>query len=170
MRTLCFDGSVYDSGNGRMYRKVMNWTLPGLILASLEVALINIGLLSRGAVPGAVLTLILIVTLCYVIPSVFLFPTAWFLSYGRTRLYRHSSIDLYKKKLVYHRAVSLTMGKPRYTVYSVTQLRRVEKKKGCYILRGAVTNETAGGSGGELKIPEAFGNMELISEMARYRG
>lgn len=169
MRTLAFDAGVFDEGNGWIYRRVMNWTLPGLILAALEVALINTGLLQMEGVPQAALKLIGIVTVFYIIPSVFAFPTAWFLSTGRTRLYRHSTLDLYKKKLVYHRAISLTMGKPRYQVYSVTQLRTVEKRRGHYILHGAVTNETSGGSGSELKIPAAFEDMHLISEMARYR-
>ena len=63
----------------------------------------------------------------------------------------------------------MTMGKPRFTVFSVTQLRKVEAKRGEYILYGSVTNETQGGSGGELKIPVAFENMQAIRDMARYR-
>ena len=137
MRTLSFDGNVFDEGNGWIYRKVMNWTLPGLLI--------------------------------YIIPSVFVFPTAWFLSTGRTRLYKNSTIDLYKKKIVYHKAEKLVMSKPRYNVYSVTQLRSVDVKRGYYILHGSVTNETSGGSSGELKIPVAFDNMQLILEKARYR-
>lgn len=169
MRTLGFDNNVYDAGNGWIFRKISAITMPGLILAVLEIALINTGILNVSAVPPLVLRLIGLVTMVYVIPSVFAFPTAWFLSSGRTRLYRESSIDLYRKKLVYHKAVSMTMGKPRYTVYSVTQLRTVEVKRGYYILHGTVVNETAGGTGGELTIPVAFENMELIREMARYR-
>jgi hypothetical protein len=63
----------------------------------------------------------------------------------------------------------MTLGKPRYVDFSVTQLRKVEIKRGEYILHGAVTNETVGGSGGELKIPVAFENMQAIREMARYK-
>ena len=169
MRTLTFDEGVFDRENGWIFRAVMNVTLPGLILAALEIAVINTGLLNMETLPGAVLKLIGLLTVIYVIPSVFIFPTVWFLSSGRTRLYRNSTIDLYKKKLVYHKVVSLTMMKPRYAVYSVTQLRAVEVTRRYYILRGAVTNETAGGSAGELKIPVAFENMHLIREMARYR-
>ena len=51
----------------------------------------------------------------------------------------------------------------------MTQLRKVEKKRGYYILHGAVTNDTNGGSSSELKIPVAFENMNLIAEMARYK-
>ena len=169
MRTLEFDQNVFEKGNGWIYRKIMSVTLPGLILAALEMALINAGVLQMQSIPEAALKALGILTVIYIIPSVFIFPTVWFLSSGRTRLYKRSRIDLYKKKLVYHQVVSLTMSKPRYTVYSVTQLRKVEKKRGTYVLHGAVTNETSGGSGTELKIPAAFADMDLISEMARYR-
>lgn len=169
MRTLVYDEAVFDAGNGWIFRRIMNLSLPGLILAALEVALINTGLLQMDAVPSIALKLIGILTVLYVIPSVFAFPTAWFLSSGRTRLYKPSTIDLYKKKLVYHKAVSLTMSKPRFVVYSVTQLRTVEVKRGQYILHGTVTNETSGGNQSTLAIPVAFENMHWISEMARYR-
>lgn len=168
MRTLAFDNTVYEDGSGWIYKKIMGLTLPGLILATLEVALINTGLLNMESVPAAVLKLIGLLTVIYIIPSVFAFPTAWFLSYGKTRLYKSGSIDLYKKKIVYHQVVSLTMATPRIVDWSVAQLKRVEKKRGYYILHGAVTNETAGGSDSQLKIPVAFENMHLISEMARY--
>ena len=45
MRTLVFDNSVYEDGAGWIYNKIMSWTLPGLILATLEIALINTGIL-----------------------------------------------------------------------------------------------------------------------------
>lgn len=169
MRTLTYNGGIFDEGNGWIFRKVMNWTFPGLLLAAAEIGLINAGILSEGKIPRPAMTVILIFTVIYVIPSVFAFPTAWFLSWGRTRLCRESWIDLYKKKIVYHKAVSMTMGKPRYVDFSVTQLRKVEVKRGEYVLHGAVTNETVGGSGGELKIPVAFENMQAIREMARYK-
>ena len=169
MQTLKYDSDVFDEGNGWIYRKAMAVTIPGLLLAALEMGLINAGVLSESRVPAPVLKLILVITVIYVIPSVFAFPTAWFLSFGKTRLHRESWIELYKKKIVYHKAVSMTMGKPRFTVFSVTQLRKVEAKRGEYILYGSVTNETQGGSGGELKIPVAFENMQAIRDMARYR-
>lgn len=169
VKTLNFDEKVYDEGNGWFFRKVMSLSLPGLVLAAFEIALINTGMLSAEKVPSLILKLIGLVTVLYVLPSVFAFPTAWFLSSGRTRLYKNARIELYKKKIVYHKVLSLTMSKPRYVVYSVTQLRKVEVRRGVYILHGAVTNETAGGSESELRIPAAFENMKLISEMARYR-
>ena len=43
MKTLSFDAVVYDVGTGWIFRKVMNVTLPGLILASLEMAVIKTG-------------------------------------------------------------------------------------------------------------------------------
>lgn len=45
MRTLVFDNSVYEDGAGWIYNKIMSWTLPGLILATMEIALINTGIL-----------------------------------------------------------------------------------------------------------------------------
>ena len=169
MRTLSFDGNVFDEGNGWIYRKVMNWTLPGLFLGAVMIALINAGFFQAGKLPSFVPTLAALFSAIYIIPSVFVFPTAWFLSTGRTRLYKNSTIDLYKKKIVYHKAEKLVMSKPRYNVYSVTQLRSVDVKRGYYILHGSVTNETSGGSSNELKIPVAFDNMQLILEKARYR-
>ena len=169
MRTLSFDGSVFDDGNGWIYRRIMNWTLPGLFLGAVLIALINAGALQAGNVPAIVPRLAALFAVVYVIPSVFAFPTAWFLSTGRTRLYKNSTIDLYKKKIVYHKAEKLVMSKPRYNVYSVTQLRSVDVKRGYYILHGSVTNETSGGSSNELKIPVAFDNMQLILEKERYR-
>ena len=106
MRTLTYNGGIFDEGNGWIFRKVMNWTFPGLLLAAAEIGLINAGILSEGKIPRPAMTVILIFTVIYVIPSVFAFPTAWFLSWGRTRLCRESWIDLYKKKIVYHKAVS----------------------------------------------------------------
>ena len=147
----------------------MNWTLPGLLLGAALIALINAGVLQGENVPAIVPRLFALLAVVYIIPSVFAFPTAWFLSTGRTRLYKNSTIDLYKKKIVYHKAEKLVMSKPRYNVYSVTQLRSVDVKRGYYILHGSVTNETSGGSSGELKIPVAFDNMQLILEQARYR-
>ena len=169
MRTLSFDGSVFDEGNGWIYRRIMNWTLPGLLLGAALIALINAGVLQGENVPAIVPRLFALLSVVYIIPSVFAFPTAWFLSTGRTRLYKNSTIDLYKKKIVYHKAEKLVMSKPRYNVYSVTQLRSVDVKRGYYVLHGSVTNETSGGSSNELKIPVAFDNMQLILEKARYR-
>jgi hypothetical protein len=147
----------------------MNWTLPGLLLGAALIALINAGVLQGENVPAIVPRLFALLSVVYIIPSVFAFPTAWFLSTGRTRLYKNSTIDLYKKKIVYHKAEKLVMSKPRYNVYSVTQLRSVDVKRGYYVLHGSVTNETSGGSSSELKIPVAFDNMQLILEKARYR-
>lgn len=168
MRTLSFDGGVFDEGNGWVYRRVMNWTLPGLLLGVVMIALINVGVFQTGNVPAIVPRLVALLSVVYVIPSIFTFPTAWYLSTGRTRLYKNSTIDLYKKKIVYHKAEKLVMSKPRYNIYSVTQLRKVDVQRGWYILHGAVTNETSGGSSSELKIPVAFDNMHLILEKARY--
>lgn len=169
MRTLNFDENVYSEGNGWFFRKVMSLSIPGLILAAFEIALINTGFLSAGHVPSLALKLVSLLSVVYVLPSVFAFPTAWFLSSGRTRLYKNARIELYKKKIVYHKVLSLTMSKPRYAVYSVTQLRKVDARRGFYILYGTVTNETDGGNETELKIPVAFENMDLIRNMARYR-
>ena len=94
MRTLVFDNSVYEDGAGWIYNKIMSWTLPGLILATLEIALINTGILRVDSVPPVLLKLIGLLTVIYVIPSIFAFPTAWFLSYGKTRLLKTGSIDL----------------------------------------------------------------------------
>ena len=103
MRTLSFDGSVFDEGNGWIYRRIMNWTLPGLLLGAALIALINAGVLQGENVPAIVPRLFALLSVVYIIPSVFAFPTAWFLSTGRTRLYKNSTIDLYKKKIVYHK-------------------------------------------------------------------
>ena len=121
----------------------MNWTLPGLLLGAALIALINAGVLQGENVPAIVPRLFALLSVVYIIPSVFAFPTAWFLSTGRTRLYKNSTIDLYKKKIVYHKAEKLVMSKPRYNVYSVTQLRSVDVKRGYYVLHGSVTNETS---------------------------
>ena len=112
MRTLTYDGAVFDEGNGWIYRKIMNWTLPGLFLAAVEIGVINAGLLQAQGVPSFMLKLLGVLTVVYVIPSVFAFPTCWFLSTGRSRLYKFSKIDLYKKKIVYHKVESLIMSKP----------------------------------------------------------
>ena len=103
MRTLTYDGAVFDEGNGWIYRKIMNWTLPGLFLAAVEIGVINAGLLQAQGVPSFMLKLLGVLTVVYVIPSVFAFPTCWFLSTGRSWLYKLSKIDLYKKKIVYHK-------------------------------------------------------------------
>ena len=52
MRTLSFDGGVFDEGNGWVYRRVMNWTLPGLLLGAVMIAVINTGILQSGNMPA----------------------------------------------------------------------------------------------------------------------
>ena len=79
MRTLAYDANVFEEGNGWVFRKAMNLTMPGLLLAVIEVALINTGILQMDGIPSIVLKLIGVLTVIYVIPSVFIFPTAWFL-------------------------------------------------------------------------------------------
>ena len=74
MRTLTYNGGIFDEGNGWIFRKVMNWTFPGLLLAAAEIGLINAGILSEGKIPRPAMTVILIFTVIYVIPSVFAFP------------------------------------------------------------------------------------------------
>jgi hypothetical protein len=78
----------------------MNWTLPGLLLGAVMIALINAGVFQAGNVPSIVPRLVALISVIYIIPSVFAFPTAWFLSTGRTRLLKNSTIDIYKKKIV----------------------------------------------------------------------
>ena len=68
MRTLTYNGGIFDEGNGWIFRKVMNWTFPGLLLAAAEIGLINAGILSEGKIPRPAMTVILIFTviLCLV--------------------------------------------------------------------------------------------------------
>ena len=168
MEKLLFDHEVFDAGAGKIYQMLINIAMPAMVFGVLEIALINSGLLKTEGIPPIALKLIGVLTIVYIIPSIFAFPTAWFLSYGKIRLYKSGSIDLYKKKIVYHQVVSITMATPKIIDWSVTQLRRVEKKRGYYVLHGTVTNETSGGSGSQLKIPAVFEDMHLISERARY--
>ena len=52
MQTLKYDSDVFDEGNGWIYRKAMAVTIPGLLLAALEMGLINAGVLSESRVPA----------------------------------------------------------------------------------------------------------------------
>ena len=69
MRTLNFDENVYSEGNGWFFRKIMSLSVPGLILAAFEIAMINTGMLSAERVPSLVLKLIGLLTVVYVLPS-----------------------------------------------------------------------------------------------------
>lgn len=167
MEKLLFDAGVFEDGPGKIYRKIMNVSLPGLLVAAVLIALINAGILERGTNAG--LRLLYTVAAIYAVISIFLFPTAWFLRSGKTRLLKESYVEIGKKEILYHRAVAMILGTPRYEEWQVTGIRRIEEQPKCYVIHGTAREKNSGRQTDSLQIPRAFADMERMVQAARYK-
>ena len=74
-----------------------------------------------------------------------------------------------KKSVEYHKISDQTISSKAENVYVATQIKKVEETKTKYIIRGNILEKYSGNQSGELVIPKAFDNMELIKRAARYR-
>ena len=80
MEKLKFSFDVFYGGAGRIYQILINCSMPAMVFGVLEIAIINTGGMTQFAsYPTWLKTLFLLVNVCYVVPSLFVFPTAWML-------------------------------------------------------------------------------------------
>lgn len=170
MEKLLFSNMIFEEGAGRTYRILINYSLPALIFGAMEIAVLNTSFGSNlDNYPVWLEWLFLLVTICYVIPGIFIMPTAWFLRSGKTRLLRESCVMVSAKSVEYHKVVSKSTSGARESVYVCTQIRKVEERKKDYLVIGRVQEKNSGNQYSELSIPKAFKDMEKIRRAARYR-
>lgn len=160
---LTFDRGVYRRNAGRVYALLQKITFPGLLIGLFQVALMNTGMIDFNNQPRGVFYAAMAVMFIYIIPSIFILPTSWFLSSGRTRLLKESYVEVHRRReLIYHRAVRVTMGEPEMQRIRVRNIRKVTKTKRKYVIVGDVQNLESGESDRELNLPIAFTDMEKI--------
>ncbi len=168
MKRLLFSNDVFEDNAGKNYRKAMNYSMPALFLAALEIAFINSGH-TIDSMPTILMWLVIIVTVVYIIPGMFTFPTAWFMRAGKTRLYRESFLEIEGKRVIYHKCTKINMAKPYEVVYEITQIKKVEESRKKYVIHGQVKETNTGNISDTIDIPHAFEDMDQISMKARYR-
>ncbi len=168
MKRLLFDNDVFEENAGKYYRKCMNYTLPALLLAAIEIAYLNTGR-TFVSMPAVLRWIVIILTVGYIIPGTFAFPTAWFMRSGKTRLYKESFLDIENKKIIYHKCTKITLGKPYEVVYEISQVKKIEKSRKKYVVSGRVRETGTGHETDRIEIPNAFSDMDQISRTARYR-
>ena len=74
-----------------------------------------------------------------------------------------------RRSVEYHKISDQTVSSKAENVYVATQIKKVEETKSKYIIYGNVQERSTGNLSGQLEIPKAFENMELIKRAARYR-
>jgi len=170
MEKLRFSDEVYEKGAGRIYELLIRISMPALVVGVLVIAVINGGFLTQTAgLPDAVKMLFLILIVIYVVPSLFVFPTAWMLRSWKTRDLRDSYVMAGKKSVEYHKIADKTVKETTENVYIATQIKKVEETDRKYTVIGNILEKNSGVRSTELVIPKAYENMELIKRAARYR-
>lgn len=168
-KALTFDRNIYDDNAGWIYSKLMSVTIWGLILSALALGLLRSSIIDVTAWPAAGRILFYIVLILFGIPSVFIFPTAFFLTQGKVRLYKESFIEIYRDKLIYQKVPRITLNTVSYEPMIVTNIHDVEAGRSAYTITGDVLNGNTGRKADSIKIPNAFESMEEIEKLARFR-
>ena len=170
MEKLSYNYEVFDSGAGKYYTILSRASMPALILGVLLMMSINSGMFTGFAnLPDYVKILFMVLIIVYIVPGIFVFPTAWMLRSWKTRSLKNCYVMAGKKSVEYHKISDQTISSKAENVYVATQIKKVEEKKSKYIIHGNVVEKSTGHQSGELVIPKAFDNMELIKRAARYR-
>ena len=144
--------------------------MPALILGVVLMMSINSGLFTGFAnLPEFVKVLFLVLVIVYIVPGIFVFPTTWMLRSWKTRSLKNCYVMAGKKSVEYHKISDQTISSKGENVYVATQIKKVEETKTKYIIHGNILEKYSGTQSGELVIPKAFDNMELIKRAARYR-
>ena len=170
MEKLRFSDEVFEKGAGRIYELLIRISMPALVVGVAIIAVINGGLLTQTAgLPDAVKILFMILIVIYVVPSLFIFPTAWMLRSWKTRDLRDSYVLAGKKSIEYHKIVDKTVKETTENVYIATQIKKVEETDRKYTVIGSILEKNSGVRSTELVIQKAYENMELIKRAARYR-
>ena len=170
MEKLSYNYEVFDSGAGKYYTILSRASMPALILGVLLMMSINSGMFTGFAnLPDYVKILFMVLIIVYIVPGIFVFPTAWMLRSWKTRSLKNCYVMAGKKSVEYHKISDQTISSKAENVYVATQIKKVEETKTKYIIRGNILEKYSGTQSGELVIPKAFDNMELIKRAARYR-
>ena len=170
MEKLSYNYEVFDSGAGKYYTILSRASMPALILGVLLMMSINSGMFTGFAnLPDYVKILFMVLIIVYIVPGIFVFPTAWMLRSWKTRSLKNCYVMAGKKSVEYHKISDQTISSKAENVYVATQIKKVEETKTKYIIRGNILEKYSGNQRGELVIPKAFDNMELIKRAARYR-
>lgn len=170
MEKLSYNYEVFDSGAGKYYTILSRASMPALILGVVLMMTINSGMFTGFAsLPDFVKILFLALVIVYIVPGIFVFPTTWMLRSWKTRSLKNCYVMAGKKAVEYHKISDQTVSSKAENVYVATQIKKVEETKTKYIIHGNVLEKYSGNQSGELVIPKAFDNMELIKRAARYR-
>lgn len=170
MEKLSYNYEVFDSGAGKNYTILSRASMPALILGVLLMMSINSGMFTGFAnLPDYVKILFMVLIIVYIVPGIFVFPTAWMLRSWKTRSLKNCYVMAGKKSVEYHKISDQTISSKAENVYVATQIKKVEEKKSKYIIHGNVVEKSTGHQSGELVIPKAFEKMEVIKRAARYR-
>ena len=171
MEKLSYNYEVFDSGAGKNYTILSRASMPALILGVLLMMSINSGMFTGFAnLPEFVKVLFLAVVVLYIIPGIFVFPTAWMLRSWKSRSLKNCYVMAGKKSVEYHKISDQTISsKAENIFYVATQIKKVEETKRKYIIYGNILEKATGHQSGELEIPKAFDKMETIKRAARYR-
>ena len=170
MEKLSYNYEVFDSGAGKYYTILSRASMPALILGVVLMMSINSGLFTGFAnLPEFVKVLFLVLVIVYIVPGIFVFPTTWMLRSWKTRSLKNCYVMAGKKSVEYHKISDQTISSKGENVYVATQIKKVEETKTKYIIHGNILEKYSGTQSGELVIPKAFDNMELIKRAARYR-
>lgn len=163
---LVYDRGTYRRNAGRVYALLQKITFPGLLIGLFQVALMNTGMINFDAMPRGVFYAAMAVMFIYILPSIFILPTSWFLSSGKTRLLKESYVEVHRRReLIYHKAARVTMGEPEMQRIRVRNIRKVTKTKRNFVIEGDVQNLEAGTFDRELKLPIAFTDMEKVEAL-----
>lgn len=170
MEKLKFSNEVFEAGAGKIYDLLIRISMPALALGVAVIAVINAGLLTQTAdYPDALKYLFLLVIVLYVVPMLFVFPTAWMLRSWKTRDLRDNYVLAGNKAVEYHKIVDKSSAHATENVYVATQIKKVEEGPRKVTVIGNIVEKGSGVKSSELVIPKAFENMELIRRAARYR-
>ena len=166
-KALMFDRDVYDDHAGLIYSRLMSVTIWGLILSALVLGFINSGIadISKWDTFGKVLFYAVVVL--FGIPSIFIFPTAFFLKQGKIRLYKESFIEIYGDRIIYQKVPRITGNNITYEPMVVTGIKSVEPGTYSYLITGDVLNGNTGRKYDSVRIPNAFEDMDALTGLAK---
>jgi hypothetical protein len=169
MEKFGFSQLVFEKGAGKIYYTLNAASMPAMVFGVMEIALINSGGMKQFAdYPNWVKIMFLMITVIYVIPCLFIFPTTWMLRSWRKSALQNNYILVGRKSLEYHMLAN-TLGDMRENNYVATQIKKVEETKTKMIIKGNIVEKSTGNTSDELKIPIAFDGMDRIKRLARYR-
>ncbi len=163
---LTFDKEVFDKGCGRIYSLLQKISFPGFLLAILELSVLNAGLNLNNFSAG-VFYLLMFVTIVYIVPSVFVLPTAWFMKSWKQKLMRESYVEMRDKELTFHKVTRFEKTGAVRTTIHCSEIYNVEKKGRNYLVEGKTSESAKGLKGRGVKIPIAFKNMEKLENLAK---